>query len=535
MIVVSYSFNSYFLHYLLSAEGDVRMETKSLVTSKQTTKNRMQKPNLNLFSKSKLVLATGLISGALGATLFSSGPLMAESTTINTSASIAGSLPDLTTMIKNNRGSVVGISAKFDKPKVALGGQNNGSNPNQFRNLPKGFEELFKNLPKQPDGYDQRQRDAHGSGFVISKDGYVVTNAHVIDDSKNVTVEFEDRRELQAKVIGVDRLSDIALLKVEATDLPFVSLGDSDKLDVGQWVVAIGTPFGLDYTATQGIVSALSRSLPKDTYVPFIQTDAAVNPGNSGGPLFDLDGQVIGVNSQIYSRSGGYMGVSFAIPSNIVKNVTEQLKANGRVSRGWLGVGIQGIDKDVADSLGLADTKGALVTSVIPASPADKSGFQAGDVITQFDSQAVNEVSELPVIVGNTLIGKKVPVSVIRAGKNKVLDVTVERLAGKDDKPVVAEIEKGSLGVVVSELTDKEKADFRNKDEGVKVQEVMAGSAAETAGLKSGDIILQVGGKSIESPAMLKATIEKVDADKPLSILLKRGDQSIFVAVILNP
>ncbi len=489
----------------------------------------------SVFTRSKLVIATSLIAGAMGATMLSSGPLFADSTNTNTSAAIAGSLPDLTKMIKNNRSAVVGISAKFDKPKRTMGNQSQ-DNSQQFRGLPKELEELFKNMPQQPRGYDfgNRHKEASGSGFIISSDGYVVTNAHVIDDSKNVTVALEDKRKLKAKVIGVDKLSDIALLKIEATDLPSVKLGDSDKLDVGQWVVAMGTPFGLDYTATQGIVSALSRSLPKDTYVPFIQTDAAVNPGNSGGPLFDLDGQVVGVNSQIYSRSGGYMGVSFAIPSNIVKNVTDQLKANGRVSRGWLGVGIQGIDESLAESLGMSNSKGSLITSVMPDSPADKAGLQAGDVITQFASKPVNEVSELPVIVGNTPIGAKVSVSIVRDGKNKILDVTVEKLKGKDDKPVIAAVEKGSLGVAVSSLTAAEKADFKNKNEGVKVEQVLADSAAEAAGLRSGDIILKVGGKSIESPAKLKSAIQQADGDKPLAILLKRGDQAIFVAVHLN-
>ena len=505
-------------------------------TSKAGTKlGPSTKTASRLFTQSKLAIATGLIAGAMGATMLSSSPLFADSATVNTSARIAGSLPDLTTMIKNNRSAVVGISAKFAKPKTTMSNQRQG-NPNQFKGMPEGFEELFKNLPQQPRGHNfgQRQKEAHGSGFIISKDGYVVTNAHVIDDSQNVTVELEDNRELKAKVIGIDKLSDIALLKVDATDLPMVELGDSDKLDVGQWVVAIGTPFGLDYTATQGIVSALSRSLPKDSYVPFIQTDAAVNPGNSGGPLFDLDGQVVGVNSQIYSRSGGYMGVSFAIPSNIVKNVTDQLKAKGSVSRGWLGVGIQEIDESLAQSLGMSDSKGSLITSVQPDSPADKAGLQAGDVITQFNNQDVNEVSELPLIVGSTKIGSKVPVMIVRSGKDKVLSVTVEQLKGKDNKPVIAALEKGSLGVAVSSLTDEERADFKNKNEGVKVEQVLADSAAEAAGLRSGDIILKVGGKSIESPAKLKSAIQQADGDKPLAILLKRGDQSIFVAVHLN-
>jgi serine protease Do len=465
--------------------------------------------------------------------MLSSGPLFADSANINTSSSVAGTLPDLTKMIKNNRSAVVSINAKFDAPKITQEKQNNYK---QFKGLPKELEQMFKNLPQQPHGYDfsGRQKQAHGSGFIISKDGYVVTNAHVIDDSSNVTVELEDGHEFKAKVVGVDKLSDIALLKIEANDLPAVALGDSDKLDVGQWVVAIGTPFGLDYTATQGTVSALSRSLPTDTYVPFIQTDAAVNPGNSGGPLFDLDGQVVGVNSQIYSRSGGYMGVSFAIPINIVKNVTDQLKNNGQVSRGWLGVGIQGIDESLAESLGINSSKGSLVTSVIPDSPADKAGLQAGDVITQFDNKAVNTVNELPLLVGNTEIGKKVPVSIVRAGKNKVIDVTIDKLKGKDDKPVLASLEKGSLGVAVSSLSDEDKANLKNKNQGVKVEKVLPGSAAANAGLKSGDIILTVGGKSIESPSKLKTAIKEANGDKPLAILLKRGDQALFVAVHLN-
>ena len=490
------------------------------------------KSSSSIFTRTKLAIATGLIVGAMGGTMLASGPVIAESATVNTSAKIAGSLPDLATMIKNNRSAVVGISAKHTAPKRTKSFKDNP----KFKNMPKELEELFKNFPQQPRGHDfgNRKREGHGSGFIISSDGYVVTNAHVLDGSDNVTVSLEDKRELKAKVIGNDKLSDIALLKIDAKDLPFVELGDSDKLDVGQWVVAMGTPFGLDYTATQGIVSALSRSLPKDTYVPFIQTDAAVNPGNSGGPLFDLDGQVIGVNSQIYSRSGGYMGVSFAIPSNIVKNVTDQLKATGKVSRGWLGVGIQGIDKSLAESLGLENSKGTLITSVTPSSPADKAGMQAGDVITKFDQQEVNETSELPVIVGNTPIGKKVPVSIVRSGKIKTLNVTVERLKGKDDKPVIAALEKGSLGVAVSSLTDEDRADFVNKKEGVKVEKVLPDSAAEAAGLLSGDIILQVGGESIGSPEKLKATIQQAKADKPLAILLKRGDQSIYVAVHLK-
>lgn len=491
------------------------------------------------FKKKKLALATGVLLGTLGIGMATSTSLFADSTmnkTSNATAPIAGTLPDLRNMIKENRSAVVSI-------KVKVGKSTSAKTPDmkrfkkQFEGLPKEFSELFKQLPQNPRGYDfgMKKKNAHGSGFIISEDGYIVTNTHVIDGASKITVKTDDKRELTATLVGADKHSDIALLKVDAENLSYVSLGDSDKLDVGQWVVAIGTPFGLDYTATQGIVSALSRSLPADTYVPFIQTDAAVNPGNSGGPLFDLAGNVIGVNSQIYSRSGGYMGVSFAIPSNIVKNVTEQLKTNGSVSRGWLGVGIQGIDESLAESLGRDDVKGSLISSVTPSSPADKAGLQAGDLILGFDGKDVNAVNDLPILVGNTPVGKEVEVEIVRAGSAKTLKVTVDKLKSKNDDPVeLAQLEKGSLGVAVAALSEEDKATLKHKKHGVKVAEVMADSPAEEAGLKSGDIILSVGGKKIATPATLKAAIKNADGDKPLAILLQRGDQSLFVAVHLN-
>ena len=500
----------------------------------KTELNKAQSQTLNSFKKHKLALATSLLLGAMGATMLSPAPLFADVKTAeaSTNTAVAGTLPELTKMIKANRSAVVSIDVKMSKTKDLAGDQYS----DKLQNLPKELRDLFKNMPQRPHGYDfgARKQNSHGSGFIISDDGYVVTNAHVIDSGSNITVELEDKREFTAKVIGVDKLSDIALLKIEAKNLPYVAMGDSDKLDVGQWVVAIGTPFGLDYTATQGIVSALSRSLPADTYVPFIQTDAAVNPGNSGGPLFNLEGQVIGVNSQIFSRSGGYMGVSFAIPINIVKNVTEQLKTTGFVSRGWLGVAIQGIDDNLAQSLGLSNSKGSLVSSISENSPAAKAGLQVGDVILEFDNKTVNAVSDLPILVGNTPIGKSVPVAIIRKGAEKTLNVTVDKLKNDDEEPVLAALEKGSLGVAVSALSDEEKATLSDKNQGVKVEQVLADSAAENAGLQSGDIILSVAGKSIESPANLKAAIKSADINKPLAILLKRGDQSLFVAVNLN-
>ena len=492
----------------------------------------------NTFKKKKLSIATGVLLGTLTIGMATSSTLFADSTAnkaSTTSSAIAGTLPDLRQMIKANRSSVVSIKVKMGKT-ASTKSPNMKRFKKHFEGMPKEFSELFKNFPNNPRGYDfgPRKSSAHGSGFIISEDGYIVTNTHVIDGASEIIVKTDDKRELQATLVGSDKHSDIALLKVEAENLPFVKLGDSDKLDVGQWVVAIGTPFGLDYTATQGIVSALSRSLPADTYVPFIQTDAAVNPGNSGGPLFDLEGKVVGVNSQIYSRSGGYMGVSFAIPSNIVKNVTEQLKTSGKVSRGWLGVGIQGVDESLAKSLGLDNVKGSLISSVTPSSPADKGGLQAGDLILGFDGKEVSTVSDLPILVGNTPIGKKVDVDIIRSGSAKTLEITVEKLKSKNDEPAeLAKLEKGSLGVAVSALNDQDRAKLKEKS-GVKVADVLADSPAEEAGLKTGDIIISVDGESIESPEKLKATIKAANANKPLAILLKRGDQALFVAVDLN-
>lgn len=492
-----------------------------------------------IFQKKKLAIATGVLLGTLGTGMVASTSLFADSS-VNTaptnSTAIAGTLPDLRQMIKENRSAVVSI-------KVKMGNKTSAKSPDmkrlkkQFEHMPKEFSELFKNLPQNPHGFEFEtpKRNAYGSGFIVSSDGYIVTNTHVIDGASKITVKTDDKHELTATLVGADKLSDIALLKVDAENLPYVSLGNSDKLDVGQWVVAMGAPFGLDYTATQGIVSALSRSLPADTYVPFIQTDAAVNPGNSGGPLFDLAGNVVGVNSQIYSRSGGYMGVSFAIPSNIVKNVTEQLKTSGSVSRGWLGVGIQGIDESLAESLGRDDVKGSLISSVTPSSPADKAGLQAGDLILEFDGKDVNSVNDLPILVGNTPIGKKVDVQIVRAGAEKTLNVTVDKLKSKNDEPVeLAKLEKGSLGVAVAPLASEDKAKLKGQKGGVKIEQVIADSPAEEAGLKSGDIIVSVGGQQIESPQKLKDAIQKAETDKPLAILLQRGDQALFVAVHLN-
>ena len=375
-----------------------------------------------------------------------------------------------------------------------------------------------------------------GSGFIISADGYVVTNAHVVEDATAVTVGLSDKRELPAEVVGLDKLSDIALLKIKADNLPVVQLGDSDALQVGQWVVAIGAPFGLDHSATQGIVSALSRSLPDGTYVPFIQTDVAVNPGNSGGPLFDLGGRVVGVNSQIYSRSGGYMGISFSIPINVAKNVVEQLKTKGQVSRGWLGVEIQDMDQKLANSFNLSQPNGALVASVMPGSPADKAGVQAGDIIVNFAGSAVNSASDLPLLVGNTPVGTKAVMKVLRAGTEKSLDVTVDQLADKDagkSSSPIASNDSASLGVAVTKPTEAErKANNLPEGKGVIIRKVLPNSPAEQAGLEVDDVILSVNNAPIGSTEELKSLVKAAPDDKPLAILVVNGDKTRFVAAM---
>lgn len=304
-------------------------------------------------------------------------------------------LPDFTELVEDSSPAVVNISTE-QLPSTAQG--QSQLNPNA-KELNEFFRHFFGQQPldKQP---QRKQRNSLGSGFIISADGYVLTNNHVIDGADIIHVRLNDRREYEAKLVGTDKRTDLALLKIEAEDLPTVTIGDSDNMKPGQWVLAIGSPFGFDYTVTAGIVSALGRNLPSDNYVPFIQTDVAINPGNSGGPLFNLDGEVIGINSQIYTRSGGFMGVSFAIPSNLVMSVVEQLKNEGRVTRAWLGVIIQDVSSDLAESFGLDRPSGALVSRVIPDSPAQEAGLIDGDIILEFNNEIIEQSSELPYRVG---------------------------------------------------------------------------------------------------------------------------------------
>lgn len=453
-------------------------------------------------------------------------PLVVAPAATPAPAPVAGSLPELTTLIKQNSAAVVNISVE-GKSSGGMGGLPEG--------LPPELERFFRGMPgmgEEDDSHAYRAQ-ASGSGFIIAADGYIVTNAHVVDGAKSVTVGLSDKRELPAEIIGADNLSDIAVLKVKAEGLPVVQLGDSNALEVGQWVVAIGAPFGLDHSATQGIVSALSRSLPDGTYVPFIQTDVAVNPGNSGGPLFDLGGRVVGVNSQIYSRSGGYMGISFAIPVNVAKTVIEQLKSKGKVERGWLGVAIQDINQELAQSFNLSQPDGALVSSVEPGSPADKAGVQAGDIITGFGTGTVKSSSDLPLLVGNTPVGTQVPLKLIRAGSEKTLDVTIAKLDSKDDKSTPTLATQGDsslLGLAVSSLSAEELKEGKLNN-GVLVEQVMRDSAAEKAGLGQGDIIVSVNNQAVSSPADLKTAVQSAPAGKPIAMLIMQGEQTRFIAV----
>ncbi len=470
--------------------------------------------NLQLRSLKKRALPVLAGSALLGAMAFHAAPPVVH----------AAELPVLTQMIKQNRDAVVHIQVEAGgSEKMAAQGF---ELPNG-QQLPEQFREFFRNMPRGP----QRGGAAMGSGFIISEDGYIVTNTHVIDGAKKVTVTLNDKRELDAEIVGQDEFSDIALLKVEGANLPTVTLGSSSALEVGQWVVAIGAPFGLDHTATQGIVSALSRSLPDGTYVPFIQTDVAVNPGNSGGPLFDLAGNVVGVNSQIYSRSGGYMGISFAIPVDLVKNITEQLKVSGTVSRGWLGVQIQNLSQELADSFNIGQLDGALVASVQPAGPADKAGVQAGDIIVGFDQTAVESANHLPLLVGSTQVGKQVAMKVLRGGAEKTLQVKIERLDdGVEPKQVSSAKPSAALGLAVAPLTAEERA-ASQLEIGVAVREVQPGTPAAKAGLRQGDVIIAVNNARVSTPAELKAKVQAADKARPLAMLVMRDGRRQFIAV----
>jgi serine protease Do len=453
-------------------------------------------------------------------------------------------LPDFTKLVETNGAAVVNISTGAKKSKAANNQQNPEKEKRRFRNIPgmpEELNELFRHFMPDDDGNgnDEGVNPANslGSGFIISNDGYIVTNNHVVDEAGEVTVRLSDRREFVAKVIGSDKRSDIALLKVDANDLPKVKLGSSKELKVGEWVLAIGSPFGFDHSVTAGIVSAKGRSLPSDTYVPFIQTDVAINPGNSGGPLFNMSGEVVGVNSQIYSRTGGFMGLSFAIPVDMMVSVVEQLKNKGKVSRGWLGVLIQDVTRELAESLGMDKPRGALVAKVLPDSPAQGAEFKPGDVIISFGGRDIDHSSDLPPIVGMSPVGSSVVAKVIRNRKTIDVNVTIAELPSEDD--LQASNSKGNsnksttnnrLGISVVDLGEKERNNSEINEGGVLVQKVENG-AGRDAGIRKDDIILMIDNVKLKDVRHFKEVVSNLEPGQSIPILIHRRGSPLFLAL----
>ena len=451
-------------------------------------------------------------------------------TLILTTSPVYAQLPDFTQMVKEYGAAVVNISTtqkasdlskQFDSQQMP-------------ENLPPEMEEFLKHFFKGPRGRDIQPRESRslGSGFVISHDGYILTNHHVVNNAEEIVVKLKDRRELEAKLIGSDERTDIALLKVEAKNLSVVKIGSSKQLQVGEWVLAIGTPFGFEQSVTAGIVSAKRRTLPGGNYVPFIQTDVAINPGNSGGPLFNMKGEVVGVNSQIYSRSGGYMGLSFAIPMDVVMNVVEQIKTKGSVSRGWLGVQIQNVTRELAESFNMDRPYGALVSKVIPDSPSEKSGLQIGDVIVEFDGHEINTSGELPPIVGMTKIGEQIKVRIIREGRKKTVKVVIGLLPDEMDLASAVEPEKevNKLGVVVADLTVEQRKRLDIPGQGVLVQRVAKGPAFNV-GIQKGDVILRIQNNVVRDVADFDKIVKELPVDQSIAVLIQRRGSPIFLAL----
>jgi serine protease Do len=443
---------------------------------------------------------------------------------------MAQEIPNFTAMVDHYGPAVVNITVT-EKPNAKLSMRPDFPPGDQF---PEFFKHFFDQFPDQPRQHDLQSL---GSGFIVSSDGYILTNAHVVDNSKEVTVRLSDRQELPAKVIGVDERTDIALLKVDAHNLPTVKIGDSNKLKVGEWVLAIGAPFGFDSTATQGIVSALSRSLPNGTYVPFIQTDVSVNPGNSGGPLFDSDGNVVGVNSQIYSRSGGYMGLSFAIPINTAMAVADQLKSEGHVTHGWLGVTIQDMNQMLAESFGLGKPEGALVSNVSAGSPAARGGIKTGDVILSYDDKTIERSSDLPPLVGATPVGSTAKIKILRDGKTLTLNLKVGELQESDQQRLSQAApeyqNENRLGLTAESLSAEQRKALGTGGRGVVVGELDPEGPAAKAGLQTDDVILSFNHKDVKNVAQLNKLAEETPAGKPVVVLIMRQQTTRFLPLVI--
>lgn len=450
-------------------------------------------------------------------------------------AKLVSGLPDFSALVEKTSPAVVNISTTqtVERRNPWMRERGEGGQPGT------PFDDFFRHffgMPYEGGPEPEQKTSSLGSGFIISEDGYILTNHHVVDGADEIIVKLNDQRELEAEIIGSDKRSDVALIKVEAEDLPTATLGDPDQTTPGHWVVAIGSPFGFDATVTAGIVSAKGRVLGRQQYVPLIQTDVAINPGNSGGPLFNLNGEVIGINSMIYSRSGGYMGLSFAIPIDLAMNVVEQLREGGAVARGWLGVSLQPVDRDLAQSFGLDKPKGALINEVFSDSPADKAGIQPGDIVISYGGKAVDSIEELPPMVGQTEVGETVKLVVVRDRKEKTLKVTIGRL---EDEQQVAEASKAAskgpeierLGIVVGELTDAQRKQLELPDSGVVVRRVQQGSPAAKAGLQAGDVILRFAGKKVDTEEQLGKLTEAVPDGRSVPALVLRNGRAQYIAM----
>jgi serine protease Do len=447
----------------------------------------------------------------------------------------AEALPDFTSLVEQASPAVVNISTTQKLPDRGVA----SAQMPDLQGLPPAFREFFeRNMPRNggpkttPRGDRQREAQSLGSGFIISDDGYVLTNNHVIADADEILVRLADRSELKAKLVGTDPRTDVAVLKIEGKNLPTVKLGDSDKLKVGEWVLAIGSPFGFDHSVTKGIVSAKGRSLPNDSYVPFIQTDVAINPGNSGGPLFNMAGEVVGINSQIFTRSGGFMGLSFAIPIDVAVDVANQLKKDGKVSRGWLGVVIQEVNKDLAESFGLEKPAGALVAQVLDNGPAAKGGLQVGDVILSMNGQPIVMSADLPHLVGALKEGTKANLEVIRAGKRQTLPITVGALPDEDGEvsasPKAAnESTSKRLGVSVADLTAEQKKSLELAG-GVVIKEVQDGPAA-LIGLQPGDVITHLNNQAAGSAKEFAEIAQGLPKNRSVSMRVLRQGRASFI------
>ena len=499
----------------------------------------VQRPLRTTLAASALVVASLFVGSA---TLLQPAPVQAQA--------VRG-LPDFTGLVEKTGGAVVNIrTTERAASQAQQGGGAELLDPDDpffefFRRfLPPG---AMPGLPGQGQGQG-RQRQLPpgqsgeeiprglGSGFIISADGYVMTNHHVVDGADDIYVTLTDKREFKARLIGSDKNTDVALLKIDAAELPVLAIGDPNRLRVGEWVLAIGSPFGLENTVTAGIVSAKARET--GDYLPFIQTDVAVNPGNSGGPLINMDGQAIGINSQIYSRTGGFMGISFAIPIDEAMRVTEQLKANGHVVRGRIGVAITEVTKDIAEPLGLSKPTGAQVSSVDPKGPAAKAGLQPGDIILRYEGRTIERSSDLPRLVGNTRPGTKASVEVWRAGAARTLQVTVGEVpsdqAGNAKRPQPeqqAPARANWLGIMASDLNAEQRKSQDQPRDGVVVTGLEPNGPAARAGLREGDVLLQLNSQPISSAAQFEGLVTKLDRKRTLVLLVKRGGEASYIPV----